>query len=75
MQVNITSMQQFQSQLFDAVYTLYSAFSQWLDEDWPHMEGLEHPRDIFDEMENIPLSVQTKILHNNPALQNQRTGG
>ncbi len=43
--------------------------------DWPHMEGLEHPRDIFDEIENIPLSVQTKILRDNTAALNQRDGG
>ena len=42
--------------------------------DWPHMEGLEHPRDIFDEIENIPLSVQTKILRDNTAALNQRDG-
>jgi len=42
--------------------------------DWPHMEGLEHPRDIFDEIEIIPLSVQTKILRDNTAALNQRLG-
>ncbi|MEE2783909.1 MAG: amidohydrolase family protein [Pseudomonadota bacterium] len=42
--------------------------------DWPHMEGLKHPRDIFDEIENIPLSVQTKILRDNTAALNQRLG-
>ena len=42
--------------------------------DWPHMEGLEHPRDIFDEINSIPESVQTKILHDNAASLNQRIG-
>jgi predicted TIM-barrel fold metal-dependent hydrolase len=42
--------------------------------DWPHMEGLEHPRDILAEVEDIPLPVQEKILHDNAAALNQRTG-
>lgn len=42
--------------------------------DWPHMEGLEHPRDILEEIDDIPLEVQKKILHNNAASLNQRTG-
>ena len=42
--------------------------------DWPHMEGLEHPKDILEEIEDIPLDVQTKILHDNVAYLNQRTG-
>jgi|TARA_B100000315_G_C14579891_1_gene589910 predicted TIM-barrel fold metal-dependent hydrolase len=42
--------------------------------DWPHMEGLEHPRDIFEEIKDIPESVQAKILHDNVASLNQRLG-
>ncbi len=42
--------------------------------DWPHMEGLEHPRDILDEIEDIALPVQQKILHDNAASLNQRRG-
>lgn len=42
--------------------------------DWPHMEGLEHPKDILEEIEDIPLDVQTKILHDNAAYLNKRTG-
>ena len=42
--------------------------------DWPHMEGLEHPRDIFEEIDNIHPSVQAKILHDNTASLNQRLG-
>ncbi len=42
--------------------------------DWPHMEGLEHPRDILAEVEDIPEAVQQKILHDNAAALNQRTG-
>lgn len=42
--------------------------------DWPHMEGLEHPRDILEEIDDISLDVQQKILHDNAASLNQRTG-
>ena len=40
--------------------------------DWPHMEGLETPRDILDEIEDIPLDIQQKILRDNAAALNQR---
>tara|TARA_B100000902_G_C26778861_1_gene654045 strand:+ start:15 stop:323 length:309 start_codon:yes stop_codon:yes gene_type:complete len=43
--------------------------------DWPHMEGLDHPRDIFNKIDNIPSSVQSKILHDNASSLNQRIGG
>lgn len=43
--------------------------------DWPHMEGLNNPKDILEEIGDIPLDVQTKILHDNAAYLNQRTGG
>ena len=33
--------------------------------DWPHMEGMEHPRDILEEVELDAISPedQVKILH------------
>ena len=40
--------------------------------DWPHMEGMEHPRNIFDELEGISLGDQQKILRDNTAALNQR---
>lgn len=40
--------------------------------DWPHMEGLEHPQDIFDELDGVDLSQQKLILHDNTAALNQR---
>jgi predicted TIM-barrel fold metal-dependent hydrolase len=40
--------------------------------DWPHMEGMEHPRDIFDELDGIALADQQKILRDNTAALNQR---
>lgn len=43
--------------------------------DWPHMEGLEHPRDVLAEVENIPVAVQQKILHDNAAALNVRAPG
>ena len=43
-----------------------------LGSDWPHMEGLEKPRDILEEVENIPSAVQEKILFANTAELNQR---
>jgi len=40
--------------------------------DWPHMEGLEHPKDIFDELDGVGLAQQKLILHDNAAALNQR---
>jgi predicted TIM-barrel fold metal-dependent hydrolase len=40
--------------------------------DWPHMEGMEHPRDIFNELDGISLADQEKILRNNTAALNLR---
>ena len=40
--------------------------------DWPHMEGMEHPQDIFDELDGIDLAAQQLILHDNAAALNQR---
>ena len=43
-----------------------------LGSDWPHMEGLEKPRDILEEVENISPDAQQKILYANTAELNQR---
>ena len=43
-----------------------------LGSDWPHMEGLKHPRDILEEVENIAPDDQHKILYANAAGLNQR---
>ena len=40
--------------------------------DWPHMEGMEDPRDIFDELGGVSLADQQKILRDNTAGLNQR---
>jgi predicted TIM-barrel fold metal-dependent hydrolase len=40
--------------------------------DWPHMEGMEHPRDIRDELEGISPTDQAKILHHNTAALTER---
>lgn len=40
--------------------------------DWPHMEGLAHPRDILEEIDDLSLDVQQKVLHDNAAALNQR---
>jgi predicted TIM-barrel fold metal-dependent hydrolase len=40
--------------------------------DWPHMEGMEHPRDIFDELDGISEPDQQLILHDNAAALNER---
>ncbi len=42
--------------------------------DWPHMEGLAHPKDILEEIEDIPVAVQSKILHDNAANLNELKG-
>ncbi len=43
-----------------------------LGSDWPHMEGLEHPRDILEEVEGIAAADQEKILYRNVTALNQR---
>ncbi len=42
--------------------------------DWPHMEGMERPRDILDEddLEGLSLADQAKILFGNAAALNER---
>jgi predicted TIM-barrel fold metal-dependent hydrolase len=40
--------------------------------DWPHMEGMEDPRDIFEEFEGVSLEDQAKILHRNTTALNER---
>ncbi len=40
--------------------------------DWPHMEGLAQPRDIFADLGAIPVDDQEKILHGNTVGLNQR---
>jgi hypothetical protein len=40
--------------------------------DWPHMEGMEHPRDIFEELDGVSLADQEKILRTNTAALNER---
>ena len=39
--------------------------------DWPHMEGLERPRDIFEELDGISLADQKRFLHDNTAALNE----
>ncbi|MBW1884430.1 MAG: amidohydrolase family protein [Deltaproteobacteria bacterium] len=43
--------------------------------DWPHMEGMQYPREIFEELDGISLPDQQKILRDNTAGLNQRRGG
>jgi predicted TIM-barrel fold metal-dependent hydrolase len=40
--------------------------------DWPHMEGLAHPRDILDELNGIAAADQEKILYSNVTALNER---
>ena len=40
--------------------------------DWPHMEGMAHPRDIIDELDGIPAADREKILYSNVAALNER---
>jgi predicted TIM-barrel fold metal-dependent hydrolase len=40
--------------------------------DWPHMEGMEHPRDIFEELDGVSLADQARLLHGNTAALNER---
>ena len=43
-----------------------------LGSDWPHMEGLEHPRDILEELDGITAVDQEKILYANAKGLNER---
>ena len=43
-----------------------------LGSDWPHMEGLEQPREIFEEIEGLSADVKKKILYSNTAALNER---
>ncbi len=38
--------------------------------DWPHMEGMARPRDILDDLHEIPLEDQAKVLYENTASLN-----
>ena len=42
--------------------------------DWPHMEGLERPRDILEDggLDGISAADQAKILYENTASLNER---
>ena len=40
--------------------------------DWPHMEGMEHPKDILDELDGVSLEDREKILYRNTAALNER---
>jgi predicted TIM-barrel fold metal-dependent hydrolase len=40
--------------------------------DWPHMEGLPHPRDIFSEIESLDDPTKKRFLHDNAAGLNTR---
>ena len=40
--------------------------------DWPHMEGMEHPQDIFEELDGVSLADQEKILQRNTAALSER---
>jgi predicted TIM-barrel fold metal-dependent hydrolase len=40
--------------------------------DWPHMEGLEHPQNIFDELDDVDSDHEKLILHDNAAALNRR---
>jgi len=43
-----------------------------LGSDWPHMEGLEQPRDILEDLVEIPAAVQERILYSNARSLNER---
>jgi predicted TIM-barrel fold metal-dependent hydrolase len=43
-----------------------------LGSDWPHMEGLEKPRDILEELDGITVSDQENILYRNAVGLNER---
>ena len=46
-----------------------------LGSDWPHMEGVEHPRDILEEVVDVPAAVREQILYSNARALNERRPG
>jgi hypothetical protein len=43
-----------------------------LGSDWPHMEGLEHPRDILEEIDGVAPADREKLLCGNTKALNER---
>jgi predicted TIM-barrel fold metal-dependent hydrolase len=43
-----------------------------LGSDWPHMEGLAHPRDILEELDGVTDVDKQKILFDNTSELNER---
>jgi predicted TIM-barrel fold metal-dependent hydrolase len=43
-----------------------------LGSDWPHMEGLPHPRDILEDLDGVPAADREKILYANAKALNER---
>ena len=43
-----------------------------LGSDWPHMEGLAHPRDILEELDRVADADREKILYANAKELNER---
>jgi predicted TIM-barrel fold metal-dependent hydrolase len=43
--------------------------------DWPHMEGLEHPRDVLDDLDGFSEADRERILHANGVGLNERRPG
>ena len=43
-----------------------------LGSDWPHMEGLENPRDILGQLDGISDADQESILYRNAVGLNER---
>ena len=54
------------------IVDLMGADNVILGSDWPHMEGLEQPREIFEEIEGLSDDVKKKILYTNTAALNER---
>ena len=43
-----------------------------LGSDWPHMEGLAHPKDILEELDKVSPADHKNILYNNAVGLNER---
>ena len=43
-----------------------------LGSDWPHMEGLEQPRDILEDLGGVADADREKILYTNAKMLNER---
>jgi hypothetical protein len=56
------------------IVSLIGADRVIIGSDWPHMEGTQTPRDVLEEVQDLPLHVLAKILRDNAVALNELRG-